>query len=183
MKKYIIAFLFFINTHSYSEIINKVEIVGNDRVSKETIMVYGDISLKSDYKSEDLNEILKKLYETNFFNDIKLSINNGILEIAVKEYPIINSIVVEGEPKDERVEQLLETIASKKNSPFIKSILSEDIETIKKIYLSLGFNFTKVDSRIEEMSKNRVNLFFFLDKGSRTEISKINWKIKLKFGY
>ena len=175
MKKYIIAFLFFINTHSYSEIINKVEIVGNDRVSKETIMVYGDISLKSDYKSEDLNEILKKLYETNFFNDIKLSINNGILEIAVKEYPIINSIVVEGEPKDERVEQLLETIASKKNSPFIKSILSEDIETIKKIYLSLGFNFTKVDSRIEEMSKNRVNLFFFLDKGSRTEISKINF--------
>ena len=85
MKKYIIAFLFFINTHSYSEIINKVEIVGNDRVSKETIMVYGDISLKSDYKIEDLNEILKKLYETNFFNDIKLSINNGILEIAVKE--------------------------------------------------------------------------------------------------
>ena len=33
----------------------------------------------------------------------------------------------------------------------------------------------KVDSRIEEMSKNRVNLFFFLDKGSRTEISKINF--------
>ena len=76
MKKYIIAFLFFINTYSYSEIVNKVEITGNDRVSKETVMVYGDISLKSDYKSEDLNLILKKLYGTNFFDDIeKICVN------------------------------------------------------------------------------------------------------------
>ncbi len=173
MKKYIIAFLFFINTYSHSEIVNKVEVAGNDRVSKETIIVYGDIALKSDYKNEDLNVILKKLYGTNFFDDIKLSISNGVLKIVVKEYPIINSIVVEGEPKNERVEALLERIVSKKNSPFIKNILSEDIETIKKLYLSLGYNFTKIDSRIEEMSKNRINLFFFINRGERTEISKI----------
>ena len=96
-------------------------------------MVYGDISLKSDYTSEDLNNILKKLYGTNFFDDIKLSINNNVLKIVVKEYPIINSVKVEGEAKDERVEKLLEVISSKKNSPFIKNILREDIETIKKL--------------------------------------------------
>ena len=70
MKKYIVAFLFFVNTYSYSEVVNKVEVVGNERVSKATIIVYGDISLKSDYKSQDLNNILKKLYGTNFFDDI-----------------------------------------------------------------------------------------------------------------
>ena len=39
--------------------VNKVEIEGNKRVSKETIIVYGDISTPSDYKSEDVNKILK----------------------------------------------------------------------------------------------------------------------------
>ena len=173
MKKYIVAFLFFVNTYSYSEVVNKVEVVGNERVSKETIMVYGDISLKSDYTSEDLNNILKKLYGTNFFDDIKLSINNNVLKIVVKEYPIINSVKVEGEPKNERIEKLLEVISSKKNGPFIKNILREDVETIKKLYLSLGYNFSKIDSRIEEMAKNRINLFFFIDKGEKTQISKI----------
>ncbi len=173
MKKYIIIFLLFFNTYSYSEIINKIQVEGNDRVSKETIMVYGDISLKSDYKSEDLSEILKKLYGTNFFDDIKLSIDNGVLKIVVKEYPIISSIEIEGEPKQERIEKLLEVIASKKNSPFITNILREDVDMIKKIYLSLGYNFTKIDSKIEEIGKNRVNLFFFIDKGKKTKISKI----------
>ena len=79
--------------------------------------------LKSDYKNEDLNVILKKLYGTNFFDDIKLSISNGVLKIVVKEYPIINSVKVEGEPKNERIEKLLEVISSKKNVPFIKNIL------------------------------------------------------------
>ena len=173
MKKYIVAFLFFVNTYSYSEIVNKIEVAGNERVSKETIMVYGDISLKSDYTSEDLNNILKKLYGTNFFDDIKLSINNNVLKIVVKEYPIINSVKVEGEPKNERIEKLLEVISSKKNGPFIKNILREDVETIKKLYLSLGYNFSKIDSRIEEITKNRINLFFFIDKGEKTQISKI----------
>ncbi len=173
MKKYIIIFLLFFNTYSYSEIINKIQVEGNDRVSKETIMVYGDISLKSDYKNEDLSEILKKLYGTNFFDDIKLSINNGVLKIVVKEYPIISSIEIEGEPKEERIEKLLEVIASKKNSPFITNILREDVDMIKKLYLSLGYNFTKIDSKIEEIGKNRVNLFFFIDKGKKTKISKI----------
>ncbi len=175
MKKYIIAFLLFFNTYSYSEIVNKIEVVGNERVSKETIIVYGDISLKADYNDEDLSKILKKLYGTNFFDDIKLSIINGVLKINVKEYPIINSIKVEGEPKNERIEKLLEVIALKKNSPFVKNTLREDIEIIKKLYLSAGYNFSKVDSKIEEITKNRINLLFFIDKGEKTKISKINF--------
>ena len=62
MKKYIIAFLFFFNTYSYSEIVNRVEVIGNDRVSKETIMVYGDISLKSDLSCK----ILPRLFLFTF---------------------------------------------------------------------------------------------------------------------
>ena len=111
MKKYIIAFLLFINTYAYSEIVSKVEVEGNSRVSKETILVYGDISLNSDYETSDLNRILKNLYSTNFFDDIKLTLDNGVLKIIVKEYPIVNNIKVDGEPKKERKKELLERIS------------------------------------------------------------------------
>ena len=173
MKKYIIAFLFFINTYAYSEIVSKVEVEGNSRVSKETILVYGDISLNSDYETSDLNRILKNLYSTNFFDDIKLTLDNGVLKIIVKEYPIVNNIKVDGEPKKERKKELLERISLKKSSPFIKNILRDDVETIKRLYVSQGYNFAKVDSKIENISENRINLFFFIEKGEKTRISKI----------
>ena len=175
MKKYIAIFLLFFNSYSYSEIVNKIEVTGNERVSKETIAVYGDISLPADYNNQDLNKILKDLYSTNFFDDIKISIENGVLKILVREYPIINSVKIEGEPKKERAEQVLEKINSKKNGPFIKNILSDDIEIIKRLYLSQGYNFTEVQSKIEKISENRINLFIFLERGEKTKISEIKF--------
>ncbi len=176
MKKYIIIiFLLFFSSNSFSEIVNKVVVLGNERISKETILVYGEISVPANYEKNDLNKIIKNLYSTNFFDDIRTSIKNGVLEIIIKEYPIINSITVEGEPKEERIKQLKDTIQTKKNSPYIKNIVSDDIEIIKKLYLSQGFNFTKINSKIEEITENRINLFFFIEKGEKTKISKINF--------
>ena len=176
MKKYIIIFLLFvIGTYSHAEVVNKLVVTGNDRISKETIKVYGEISLPADYKSNDVDKILKNLYSTNFFDDIKININQGVLEIIVKEYPIINSVKIEGELKKERSKKLLERIETKKNGPFVKNILSQDLEIIKRMYLSEGYNFTKVDSKIEKITENRVNLFLFVDKGEQTKISKIHF--------
>ena len=128
MKKYIIIFLLFvIGTYSHAEVVNKLVVTGNDRISKETIKVYGEISLPADYKSNDVDKILKNLYSTNFFDDIKININQGVLEIIVKEYPIINSVKIEGELKKERSKKLLERIETKKNGPFVKNILSQEL--------------------------------------------------------
>ena len=70
LKIYSIIFsLIFFNLSA--EIIQKVNIIGNDRISKETIKVYGDINIGKDYSSFDINKILKSLYGTEFFEDIK----------------------------------------------------------------------------------------------------------------
>ena len=69
-----------------------------------------------------------------------------------------------------------ENIKSKKNGPFIKSFVSEDEIKIKRLYSTLGFNFVDVGSKVETFSKNRVNIYFELNKGERTKISKISFK-------
>ena len=67
----------------------------------------------------------------------------------------------------------MEIIQLRKNGSFVKNIVSEDIDIIKDLYVSQGYNFTKVESKIEKISENRVNLFFFINKGEKTKISKI----------
>ena len=66
----IFAYFIFFNVNSYSEIINKVEVKGNVRISLETIMVFGDVTIGKNYESSDVNLLIKKLYESNFFSNI-----------------------------------------------------------------------------------------------------------------
>ena len=66
----IVLYIIFSNVNSYSEIVNKVEVKGNVRISPETIMVFGDISVGKDYNIADVNSLIKKLYSTLFFSDI-----------------------------------------------------------------------------------------------------------------
>ena len=97
-KLFIILFLsYFYHGFLQAEIIKKIEISGNKRVSNETIKVYGDININQDYSENDLNKILTNLYSTNFFEDVKIKLSNGILIVQVKEYPVINDLVIIGE--------------------------------------------------------------------------------------
>ena len=59
--------VFFICGYSYAEIIKDISVSGNKRISSETIKVLGDITIQKDFDKNELNNILKKLYETNFF--------------------------------------------------------------------------------------------------------------------
>ena len=82
---YIIFFYFIILTQGQAEVLKKFEVKGNSRISTETLKVYGEIELNKDYSSDDINEIIKKLYDTKFFSNISASFSNNILTITVEE--------------------------------------------------------------------------------------------------
>lgn len=182
-KTYITVF-FLIFSNLSAEVIKKLDVKGNDRISAETIKVYGEINVGEDYSAFDLNKILKNLYNTNFFEDIKISLNDNILNIVVKEYAVINFVDFQGEKANKVKEAIIERLQLKPKESFIESRISEDINLIKKIYAGIGYNFASVNAKIEKFDNNRVNLIYILDKGEKTFINKINFigdkKIKNK---
>ena len=77
IKKIFLVFaLFFIvfGSVSKAEIVKKIDIKGNDRVSSETIVIFGDIFLGEDYTYSDINILIKKLYDTSFFSNISVTL-------------------------------------------------------------------------------------------------------------
>ena len=176
MKRLIIfVYLLFGNILS-AEIIKKIDITGNERISDETVKVYGEININQDVDNLKINEIIKNLYSTNFFEDIQISVSNGTLFIKLVEYPVINEKIIIGEKAEKYKEEIKKQIKSKKNGPFVKSLIANDEDTIKQLYGSLGFNFLEVKSKVETFEKKRVNLYFEIEKGEKTKISKINFK-------
>ena len=158
MHKYLVVIYFFLSVNLFADIVQKLEVKGNSRISEETIKVYGDITLNKDYSSFDIDNILKNLYTTNFFKDIKIFLNNGVLKITVKEYAIINSIDLQGE-KSERIKSaVLKRLELQSKESFIENKVSEDINKIKKLYASRGYNFANVEPKVEKFTDNRINL-------------------------
>ena len=68
-----------------AEVVKKIIIENNDRVSKETIITFSNVNLNDNISQDDLNDVLKRLYETKFFSDVKVSLKNNELKIFVTE--------------------------------------------------------------------------------------------------
>ena len=158
-----------------AEVLKELIIEGNKRISVETIKVYGDIKINKDYSEEDINKILTGLYSTNFFKNIELDFKNNKLKILVEEFPLVNQIIISGEDKKSLNEQIKKLIQLKENQSFIKSYLVQDVETIKQLYSSIGYNFANVEAKINKINNENFDLLFVINRGNKTKISTISF--------
>ena len=158
-----------------AEIINDIIVNNNDRISLGTIKTYGNIELGKNYSEDDLNNILKNLYNTKFFKDVSLTIENQILIIDIIENKLVQTVIIEG-IKSSRVEEaILEGLTLKEKSPFVDSEISNDLANIKKALTSQGYYFSNVSSKIKVNDNNTVNIFFNIDLGEKSKISIIEF--------
>ena len=134
------------------------------------------ITLKKDFSSSDLNNSLKNLYETNFFSDVKLSIENGTLNIIVVENPIIEDIEVLGIKSKTFTQELVEALSLKNRMSFTENLLSKDLDLIKNILKTNSFYFAKVDSLVSKNEElNSVRLKIEIDRGKKARIEEISF--------
>ena len=169
----IILYFIFFNANSYSEIVKKVEVKGNVRISLETIMIFGDVSIGKNYEGSDVNLLIKKLYESNFFSNISVKLKNNKLSIVVTENPLIDSIIFDGEKAEKYKEKIKELMILREKSAFMENSIKRDINQIKTFYRTLGFYFVKIDTKVEKLEKNKVKIVFSIDKGKKAKIAKI----------
>ena len=162
-------------TMSKAEIIQGIEIKNNVRVSKQTIINFGKVELGKDYSDNDLNIILKNLYNTNFFSDVSISIKNNILVIDVEENKIIQTLQIRGLKTKSLNEALLKEVSLRDKSPYNEFQASQDLQLIKNILTSYGFYFAEVKSSIQENENNTVNLIYDINLGEKALISKIEF--------
>ena len=169
-----IILLLCINT-SFSEIIKKIEISGNERITSETINVFSSVSINDDVDSNRINFILKELYNSGFFKDVKVKIENNTLKIQVVENPIIQDIKYEGIKAEKIRKVVLENLKLRPRSSFNEIFLNQDKKMITTVLRSLGYYFSKTDIYLNELDNNKVNITFNIEMGKKAKIKKITF--------
>ena len=155
--------------------LKEIIITGNERLAKETIILFSKLSLNDQIDSNTINNTFKTLFSTNYFKDLKIKYKSGILEIIVEENPIIQEIKIEG-VKNKSILRELEKITRKTEKyPFIESNIINQKNQLNNIVRLNGFYFSKITTEIVDNNNNSVNLYYNFNLGDRAKINTINF--------
>ena len=118
----IIIFFLFLSNKSFAQNFIDIEVSGNERITAETI--------NTDINEDNLNKILKNLFDTNFFSDVSLEIKDKILLINVVEQPLIQSVNINGIKAKRIIKSIKDVITLKDRSSYNSILLKQDIEKV-----------------------------------------------------
>ena len=177
----IIIFILILNLNAFSEIIEDIKINGNKRISNDTIKLFSKIGIGDEINNEDINKILKDLYETNFFENVSVKFLNNILNISVSEHPIIQKVIYEGIKSKTLLGKIEENKLIRVKSSFNEFVLSNEEKRILSVLRNLGYYNSVLDTSIETLDNNTVLINFKLDIGKKAKIKKISFIGDKKF--
>ena len=166
---------------SYASNIKEIEIFGNKRISSDTIRMFSEIKINQNINEIDLNNILKNLYNTNFFDNVSVEIINNKLIINVNESPIIENITYDGIKSKKIKKQILENLSLKSRSSYSEYLLQEDQKKILNTLKDIGYYFSSVDTFVTKLDDNKINLNFKINLGDKSKIKKISFIGDKKF--
>ena len=158
-----------------SEIIKKIEIAGNDRLAKETIILFSGLNVNDNINSNDLNNAFKQLYETDYFKDIKISFENGILDIEVKENLLIQRVIINGIKNKSILEELTKITKKIEKYPYLENKISDQKNLLINIVRNTGFYFAEIETKVQTNNNNSVNILYNFNLGERAKINEIKF--------
>ena len=155
-------------------VIRSIAVRGNQRLEPETIRAYANLTPGQTYTAGTLDQALKDLYATQLFADVTITGGEtGVLVITVRENPVINRVLLEGN-KRLKDDKILPEIKLAPRQIFTRSGARSDVERILELYRRQGRFAARVEPKIVQLDQNRVDVVFEIFEGDLAKIRAIN---------
>lgn len=171
----VIVFSLFFTNISFSSTIDKITIIGNERITAETIKTFLPVKINDNINERELNNITKELYETNFFSNVSVSLINNELIIKLSENPIIQNVIYNGIKSESLRQFITSNVKLRSRSSYVELFLKEDIDGIIENLKLRGYYFAKIETQSELLDDNKLNLIYNIDLGDKAKIKKISF--------
>ena len=177
MCKYFLFLLFFFVKITFvnAEIIKSISVTGNDRVTDETIIIFSDVNIGDDLSINDLNQIIKNLYTTDFFKNVSINLKDNILKISVIENNLIQSIEINGVKNKKLNQALLDQLNITEKKSYVEEKSAEDSLRLLNFLKISGYYFSTVDLKVKQNDNKTVDLIYDIVLNKKAIIKKINF--------
>jgi outer membrane protein insertion porin family len=153
--------------------IKSIAVTGSQRIEGETVRSYVKLRAGEAYTRETLDQALQDLFATELFADVQIRDDEGALTIIVKENPVINRIVFEGN-KRVKEEKLGKELKLAPRTIFTRSKVRADIARIIELYRRQGRFAATVEPKMVMLDQNRVDIVYEISEGPKSKVRQIN---------
>lgn len=154
--------------------IHSINVTGNQRLEADTVRSYIKLSAGQTYTAADLDQALKDLYASELFADVTIAgADTGNIVLQVRENPVINRIVLEGN-KRIKEDKIRPEIKLAPRQIFTRSKTRADVARIIELYKRQGRYAATVEPKMVQLDQNRVDVVFEIHEGPKSRIRKIN---------
>lgn len=157
-----------------------IEIKGNNTIASATIFAKIKSRVGAAYFENVVSDDIKRLYETGFFKDINIEVEDfeGGVKIIfkVEERPILEKIVFIGN-KAIKEFALKKDLKSKEGQYIDYAVLKDDIESIKKLYEKRGFSLVSINYKEDFDAKtNKSKIAISITEKNRVKVRMIDFE-------
>ncbi len=162
-------------------IIQSINVTGSQRIEADTVRSYIKLRAGARYTIETLDEALRDLLETELFADVQIRDDRGNLTIEIRENPVINRILLEGN-KRIKEDKIRPEIKLAPRQIFTRSKVRADVARIIELYQRQGRFAATVEPKMVTLDQNRVDIVFEINEGPKSKVQQINIIGNEKFG-
>ncbi len=156
-----------------AELVRTITISGAQRLESDTIRSYIRLKEGDRYTQAAADQVLKDLYATELFADVQLRDNAGAVVIEVKENPVVNRIILEGN-KRLKEDKILPEIKLSARQIFTRSKVRADVARIIELYKRQGRFAASIEPKMVMLDQNRVDIVFEISEGPKSKVRQIN---------
>jgi outer membrane protein insertion porin family len=155
------------------ETITQINVVGSQRIEPDTVRSYikpkpGDL-----YTAEVGDQIIKDLFATELFADVTVRQAGGVVTIEIRENPVVNRILFEGN-KRLKEDKILKEIRLAPRQIFTRSKVRADVARIIELYRRQGRYAATVEPQMVTLDQNRVDIVYSIVEGAKSRVQQIN---------
>ena len=156
------------------KLIRSIDVTGNQRLEADTVRSYVRLHPGDTYTNADLDQALKDLYASELFASAEIAgADTGNLVIQVRENPVINRIVLEGN-KRIKEDKIRPEIKLAPRQIFTRSKARADVNRIIELYKRQGRYAATVEPKQVLLDQNRVDVVFEIHEGAKSRVRRIN---------
>jgi len=153
--------------------IKSITIVGTQRLEADTVRSYIRLRTGQPWTQVSADQALKDLYATELFADVAVRNNSGAVVIEVRENPVVNRIILEGNKriKNDKIEPEIKLAP---RQIYSRSKVRADVARIVELYKRQGRFAAVVEPKLVQLDQNRVDIVFEITEGPKSKVQQIN---------
>ena len=156
-----------------AEQIQSITVVGTQRLEPDTVRSYMRLRVGQNWSQVAADQALKDLYATELFGDVAIRNNSGAVVVEVRENPVVNRIILEGNKrlKNDKIEPEIKLAP---RQIYSRSKVRADVARIVELYKRQGRFAATIEPKLVQLDQNRVDIVFEITEGPKSKVQQIN---------